>query len=58
VIFNQAIIFGEDWIEKTNLSKNTKEERLAVNYKNGYKGTTDFDKNELTGWKVVSAEER
>jgi hypothetical protein len=49
------MIFDGDWVEKTNASKNTKEERLAVSYKNGFKGTKDFYMNDLTAWTVVSA---
>lgn len=51
------MIFDGDWVEKTNASKSTKEERLAVSYKNGFKGTKDFNENYLAGWTVVSAED-
>jgi hypothetical protein len=51
------MLFSEDWVKETNDSKTTKEPRLTVTYLNGFKGTTDFYKNKMTAWEVISATE-
>jgi hypothetical protein len=49
------MLFDSDWINEVNDSKTTKEPRLTLTYKNGFKGTTDFYNNKMTGWEVISA---
>ena len=49
------MLFYEDWVGEINDSLKTKKPRLTVEYKNGFKGTSDQDKNKMTGWEVLSA---
>jgi hypothetical protein len=55
VTFDQAMLFDKEWVKETNDVKTTNKPRLEVIYKNGFIGTTDFYKNRMTSWEVVSA---
>jgi hypothetical protein len=49
------MLFNEEWVKETNEAKTTKEPRLDVIYKNGFKGTGDFYQNKMVDWEVKSA---
>jgi hypothetical protein len=49
------MLFDEEWVKETNDAKTTDKPRLEVIYKNGFIGTTDFYKNRMTDWEVISA---
>jgi hypothetical protein len=57
VTFTDPLVFEADWIKATNKAKTSKQPRLALKYKNGFKGTKDFTKNELKSWEVTRAED-
>jgi len=48
--------FSEEWVQTMNDSRNTKQAGLTVLYLNGFKGTPEFSKNQMTDWKIVSAD--
>lgn len=57
ITFDQAMKFDEDWVVKANESKSSTKPQLTLEYKNGFKGTSDESKNSLVSWEIISASE-
>jgi hypothetical protein len=49
------MIFNDEWIKEVNEARKTNKPKLALIYKNGFKGTEEFSKNKMTDWEVKSS---
>jgi hypothetical protein len=49
------MMFDKNWLKEINQGRKLAESKLVVNYLNGFAGTANANKNELTGWEVKSA---